>query len=73
MAYQRYISLSDLALRWSISEAALRQNKAGSGELTRIRLGRSIRFLLEEVELVERRIEKVGRKLKAYRLELESV
>ncbi len=49
----RYISASELAVRWSISPSAIYARKCGTDALTPIRLGRSVRFLREQVEAFE--------------------
>ena len=50
---QRYISVSELAIRWSVSPSAIYARKCGTNVLTAIRLGRSVRFLREQVEAFE--------------------
>ena len=50
---QRYISVSELAIRWSVSPSAIYARKCGTNALTPIRLGRSVRFLRKEVEAFE--------------------
>jgi predicted DNA-binding transcriptional regulator AlpA len=50
---QRYVSVSELAVRWSISPSAIYARKCGTNALTQIRLGRSVRFLRKEVEDLE--------------------
>jgi predicted DNA-binding transcriptional regulator AlpA len=61
---QRYISVSELAIRWSISPSAIYARKCGTNALTPIRLGRSVRFLRRDVEAFEmareQRIQKTG-------------
>src|SRR5438270_13981445 len=49
----RFITASELAERWAISESAVYQGKCGTAVLTRIRFGTSLRFLREEVERIE--------------------
>lgn len=49
----RYISVTELAVRWSISPSAIYARKCGTNALTQIRLGRSVRFLRKEVEDLE--------------------
>ena len=51
---QRYISVSELAARWSVSASAIYSRKCGSHALTPIRFGRAVRFLRTEVEALER-------------------
>jgi predicted DNA-binding transcriptional regulator AlpA len=50
---QRYISVSELAMRWSVSPSAIYARKCGTNALTPIRLGRSVRFLRKEIEAFE--------------------
>ena len=50
---RRYISVSELAVRWSVSPSAIYARKCGTNALTPIRLGRSVRFLREQVEAFE--------------------
>jgi predicted DNA-binding transcriptional regulator AlpA len=50
---RRYVSVSELAVRWSISPSAIYGRKCGTHALTPIRLGRSVRFLRKEVEALE--------------------
>ena len=50
---RRYVSVSELALRWSISPSAIYARKCGTHALTPIRLGRSVRFLRAQVEAFE--------------------
>ena len=50
---RRYVSVSELAVRWSISPSAIYARKCGTNALTPIRLGRSVRFLREQVEAFE--------------------
>lgn len=54
---KRYISVSELAARWSVSQSAIYSGKCGSNALTAIRLGRSVRFLRTEVEALEKNCE----------------
>jgi len=51
---RRYISVAELAERWSVSPSAIYSRKCGTSALTPIRFGRSIRFLRSEVEALER-------------------
>jgi predicted DNA-binding transcriptional regulator AlpA len=50
---RRYISVSELAVRWSVSPSAIYARKCGTTALTPIRLGGSVRFLREQVEAFE--------------------
>jgi hypothetical protein len=50
----RFVTVSELAERWAISESAVYQGKCGTKVLTRIRFGNALRFLREEVERVEK-------------------
>ncbi len=50
---KKYISVSELATRWSVSQSALYSGKCGSNALTPIRFGRSLRFLRTEVDALE--------------------
>ena len=59
---QRYISVSELAARWSVSPSAIYSRKCGSHALTPIRFGRAVRFLRIEVEALERARETATRK-----------
>lgn len=52
----RFITVSELAERWAISESAVYQGKCGTAALTRIRFGNSLRFLREEVERIEQEL-----------------
>lgn len=51
---KKYISVSELAARWSVSQSAIYAGKCGSDALHPIRFGRSVRFLRTEVETLER-------------------
>ena len=51
---KKYISVSELAARWSVSQSAIYSGKCGSDALRSIRFGRSVRFLRTEVEALER-------------------
>lgn len=53
----RYISVAELAVRWSISPSAIYARKCGTETLTPIRLGRSVRFLRTQVEAFEMALE----------------
>lgn len=61
---RRYLSVAELAIRWSISPSAIYARKCGTNALTPIRLGRSVRFLRKEVEDLEtsreRQIQRTG-------------
>jgi hypothetical protein len=50
---QKLISPRRLAIRWDLSLSAVYQGRADVNLLKRISFGRSIRFLLSEVEAVE--------------------
>jgi hypothetical protein len=50
---ERFITVSELAARWAISESAVYQGKCGTAVLTRVRFGNSLRFLREEFERIE--------------------
>jgi len=50
---KKYISVSELAARWSVSQSAIYSGRCGSGALHPIRFGRSVRFLRSEVEALE--------------------
>lgn len=54
---RRYISPTELAVRWSVSTSAIYHSKTAIDGLKIIRLGRSIRFLRSEVEALEKRRE----------------
>jgi len=54
---QRYVLAAQLAARWSVSKSAIHHGNCGSHALTPIRLGRSVRFLLSEVEAFEKKHE----------------
>lgn len=61
---RRYVSVAELAVRWSISPSAIYARKCGTHALTPIRLGRSVRFLRKEIEAFEmareRQIQRTG-------------
>jgi predicted DNA-binding transcriptional regulator AlpA len=60
----RYISVSELAVRWSVSASGIYSRKCGTSALTPIRLGRAVRFLRAEVEALERKREtRIGKNL----------
>jgi predicted DNA-binding transcriptional regulator AlpA len=59
---QRYISVSELAARWSVSPSAIYSRKCGTNALTPIRFGRAVRFLRTEVESLERDRQRTTRK-----------
>lgn len=50
----QYITAKQLAQRWAISLSAVYNCKAGTHALTRIRFSGTVRFLLSEVESIER-------------------
>lgn len=50
---QKFISPRQLAIRWDLSLSAVYHGEADVNLLRRISFGRSIRFLLSEVEAVE--------------------
>lgn len=50
---QKFISPAQLARRWDLSESSIYHGNADAKQLTRIPFGRSIRFLLSEVEALE--------------------
>jgi len=50
---RRYVSVAELAIRWSISPSAIYARKCGTNALTPIRLGRSVRFLRTQIEEME--------------------
>jgi len=54
---KKYISVAELAARWSVSQSAIYSRKCGSNALRAIRFGRSVRFLRSEVEDLERKRE----------------
>lgn len=49
----RFITASELANRWAISESAVYHGKCGTAKLMRVRFGNSLRFLREEVERID--------------------
>ena len=51
---QRYISVAELAMRWSVSRSSIYHGQCGSDALTPIRFGRAVRFLRSEVEAFEK-------------------
>lgn len=51
-----FITASELAERWAISESAVYHGKCGTARLTRVRFGNSLRFLREEVERIEKEL-----------------
>ncbi len=59
----KYISVNELAERWGISPSAIYMCRGGTDRLKRIRFGKSVRFLLSEVEALE--TEKVRKAKKA--------
>ena len=52
----QFITPSELATRWAISESAVYHGKCGTSNLTRVRFGNSLRFLREEVERLEKQL-----------------
>jgi len=50
---QRYVSPRELAIRWGISLSAIYSCKAGTEELIRIPLGKSVKFLRLQIEKIE--------------------
>jgi len=54
---KRYISASELAIRWSVSKSAIYHGNCSSHALSAIRFGKSVRLLLSEVEAFERKQE----------------
>ncbi len=59
----RLITPEALAERWDISLSAVRQRKAGTGKLLRIRIGRQIRFRLSDVIAHENKLFNQAKKL----------
>jgi len=59
----RLISPETLAERWDISLSAVRQRKAGTKQLLRIRIGRLIRFRLSDVIALENKLFNRAKKL----------
>ncbi len=59
----KYLTVTELAERWKISPSAIYMCKGGTGALTRIRIGKLVRFFLSEVEALE--AEKVRKAKKA--------
>lgn len=53
----RYITPAQLASRWQVSLSAVYGYKAGTEKLTRVCLGKAIRFIRAEVEALERELE----------------
>src|SRR6267142_3976455 len=51
---QKYLSVAELATRWSVSASGIYSRKCGTSALSPIRFGKSIRFLRTEVEAFER-------------------
>lgn len=49
----KYLSVNQLAARWGISPSAVYNCKCGTEQLRRLRFGKSVRFLLSEVEALE--------------------
>ncbi len=59
----RLISPETLAERWDISLSAIRQRKAGTDKLLRVRIGRQIRFRLTDVIALENKLFNQAKKL----------
>jgi predicted DNA-binding transcriptional regulator AlpA len=59
----KYLTVMELAERWKISPSAIYMCRGGTGPLTRIRIGKLVRFLLSEVEAIE--AEKIRKAKKA--------
>jgi len=51
---QRYISVAELSVRWSVSRSSIYHGQCGSNALTPIRFGKAIRFVRSEVESFEK-------------------
>ena len=51
---QKYLSVAELATRWRVSPSAIYSGKCGTDALTPIRFGKALRFLLTQVEALER-------------------
>lgn len=47
---RRYISVPELAARWSVSRSSIYHGTCGSDALTPIRFGKAVRFLRSEVD-----------------------
>ena len=63
---QRYISVSELAARWSVSPSAIYSRKCGTDALTPIRFGKAVRFLRTQVEALERDRETVHSRIPSF-------
>ncbi len=63
---RRYVSVSELAVRWSISPSAIYARKCGTDALTPIRLGRSVRFLRKQIEELETYRERQAQRRSSY-------
>lgn len=61
--FQKYLSTKQLAERWGVSASAIQHGKAGSGDLTKYRLGKLLRFSVAEVETLEREMDRKYKKL----------
>ncbi len=48
-----YMSPSKLAKRWAVSVSSIYHFKCGTEKLTRIYLGKTLRFLTKEIETLE--------------------
>jgi hypothetical protein len=53
---KKFIGVGELSRRWAISPSAIYALKAGTHRLKRYRFGRSIKFLLIDVERTEQSI-----------------
>jgi hypothetical protein len=60
----RFITPLELHLRWKISLTAVYERKAGTNKLRRVRLGKSLRFPIEDVLKLEEELIKKATKLK---------
>lgn len=49
----KYLTVMELADRWKISPSAIYMCRGGTGALSRIRIGKLVRFSLSEVEALE--------------------
>lgn len=49
----KYLSVNEIAARWGISPSAVYMCRCGTDRLRRFRFGKSVRFLLSEVEMLE--------------------
>ncbi len=60
----RFITANELRLRWKVSLTAIYDGKAGTNKLRRVRLGKSLRFPIEDVLKFEEDLLKKASKLK---------